>query len=222
MNNLVLITSIIDTPNKPLSYTQCRSVFSKQERFEQTKQTINSIKKYIPNSIIVLVEYSLLSKEEENYFLENVNYFINIHDISNEIIKNDLHSEFKARCEGTMTTFALNYIITNNIQFDMFYKISGRYWLTDKFDYNIFKEPISVIHLIDNNIMNAFTCVYKLTKPHLLLWLYFLQNTASVLYNNHGFENIFAIYIQSINNIKFINKVGVSGYVSICGTYIDM
>jgi hypothetical protein len=222
MNNLVLITSIIDTPNKPLSYTPTRSVFTKQERFEQTKQTIQSIKEYIPNCIIVLVEYSILSKEEKNYFLENVDHFINIYDNSNDNIKNDLHSQFKSKCEGTMTTIALKYIITNNIQFDIFYKISGRYWLSNKFDYNKFNEPISVIHLIENNINNAFTCVYKLTKQHLILWLYFLENTAPILYNSHGFESIFAIFINSIKNIKFIDKVGVSGYVSICGTYIDM
>lgn len=222
MNNLVLITSIIDTPNKPLSYTPTRSIFTKEERFNQTKKTIQSVKTYIPNSKIFLVEYSILSKEEETYFIENVDHFVNIYDNSNDKIKNDLHSEFKARCEGTMTTFALNYIKNNNIQFDMFYKISGRYWLSNKFDYNKFNEEISVIHLIENNKNNAFTCVYKLTKQHLTLWLYFLENTAPLLYNTCGFENIFSIFIDSIKTIKYIDKVGVSGYVSICGTYIDM
>ena len=39
MNNLVLITSIICTPNTPLSYTNTRSVYTHDERFEQTKRT---------------------------------------------------------------------------------------------------------------------------------------------------------------------------------------
>ena len=39
MNNLVLITSVICTTNKPLSYTNNRSVYSHVERFEQTKKS---------------------------------------------------------------------------------------------------------------------------------------------------------------------------------------
>ena len=44
MKNITLITSIIETPNLPLSYTNIRSMFSKNERFEQTKKTITTIK----------------------------------------------------------------------------------------------------------------------------------------------------------------------------------
>jgi hypothetical protein len=38
--NLTLITSVIDTPNKPWSYTNIRSIYTKQERFEQTKKQL--------------------------------------------------------------------------------------------------------------------------------------------------------------------------------------
>ena len=49
MNNLVLITSVIKTPNKPLSYINTRSIYTHEERFEQTKKTIQSIREKIPN-----------------------------------------------------------------------------------------------------------------------------------------------------------------------------
>ena len=42
--NIVLITSIINTPNTTLSYSSIRSVFNRKERFEQTKKTVESIK----------------------------------------------------------------------------------------------------------------------------------------------------------------------------------
>ena len=48
MSNLVLITSVINTPNLPLSYSKVRSVFTREERFEQTKKTVESIKKTYP------------------------------------------------------------------------------------------------------------------------------------------------------------------------------
>tara|TARA_B110000208_G_C11756952_1_gene425495 strand:+ start:1233 stop:1397 length:165 start_codon:yes stop_codon:yes gene_type:complete len=53
MINLILITSIINTPNKPLSYSKIRSVFTRKERFEQTKKTIQSIKEKIPEYKII-------------------------------------------------------------------------------------------------------------------------------------------------------------------------
>lgn len=38
MKNITLITSVIDTPNIPLSYTNTRSVYTKEVRFEQLKK----------------------------------------------------------------------------------------------------------------------------------------------------------------------------------------
>jgi hypothetical protein len=86
IKNITLITSIIDTPNTPLSYTNTRSVFSKEERFEQTKKTILSIRNKIPNNKIFLVECSKLTLEENNYFLSNVDYFLNIYIFDFNII----------------------------------------------------------------------------------------------------------------------------------------
>ena len=54
MDNLVLITSVINTPNTPLSYTNTRSVFSRQDRFEQTKKTIKSVREKLSNSKIII------------------------------------------------------------------------------------------------------------------------------------------------------------------------
>jgi hypothetical protein len=54
MNNLVLITSVVKTPDKPLSYINSRSIYTHEERFEQTKKTIQSIRQKIPNVKIFL------------------------------------------------------------------------------------------------------------------------------------------------------------------------
>ena len=107
MANIVLITSIINTPDIPFTYTYTRSVFTSNERFLQTVNTINSIKKMIPNSIIVLVECSELTNEQNDFFLNNVNYLINLYNSSN---KNKVYSYFKAVGEGNMTYCGLHII----------------------------------------------------------------------------------------------------------------
>ena len=62
--NIVVITSVINIPDKPFSYTSTRSIFSKDERFEQTKYTISNLRNKIPCSKILLVECSELNEEE--------------------------------------------------------------------------------------------------------------------------------------------------------------
>ena len=89
MNNLVLITSVICTPNTPLSYISVRSVYSHEERFEQTKRTIESVKQKIPNLKILIVECSNLSFDQEDYLKKNSDYFLNLYNdekISNNSI----------------------------------------------------------------------------------------------------------------------------------------
>ena len=77
MRNLVIITSIIEMPNKPLSYSKTRSIFNNDERFEQTKKTIETIKKKIDDISILIIEcsefkdnkdkYEYLKKKNDNY-----------------------------------------------------------------------------------------------------------------------------------------------------------
>ena len=108
MTNLVLITSVINTPNLPLSYSKTRSIFSRHDRFLQTKQTIESIKNKLPNDKIIIVECSELNQEETDYLNDMCDYVLNLWD------KKELHNYIfgpsKSLGEGTMTIEALKYI----------------------------------------------------------------------------------------------------------------
>lgn len=76
--NLILITSVINTPNKNLSYG-IRSVFKPDVRFNQLKMTIQSLKR-IPDSKIFLTECSKIENYMESYLKENTDYFLNLYD----------------------------------------------------------------------------------------------------------------------------------------------
>jgi RecG-like helicase len=86
MKNITLITSVIDTPNIPLSYTPTRSVFTKEIRFEQLKKTISTIREKIPDNRIILIECSLLSEDERQYLTNAVDYFLNIYDTDDQLL----------------------------------------------------------------------------------------------------------------------------------------
>lgn len=215
MKNLVLVTSIIKPPNKPLSYTQTRSTYTPQERFEQTKKTIDSIKEKIPEYKIFIVECSNLSEEEHNYFTKNSDYFLNL--INNDSAKEDIYSYSKSLGEGTMTQYAIEYIIQNKIQFENFFKISGRYWLTDRFDYNKFDNKNCIVrHYCQNS--GAFTAIYKLPSLSVIEnYKNFLLKKRNDMINCIGYEILFYNFIKEyyIDNLIIISPIGLSGYVSI-------
>jgi hypothetical protein len=56
--NVVLITSKIHVSKVEYSYVNTRSIYTSEQRFKQTMKTIQSVKKYIPNCFIVLIDNS--------------------------------------------------------------------------------------------------------------------------------------------------------------------
>ena len=196
MNNLVLITSIIKTPNIPLSYTNVRSVYSHNERYEQTKQTIKSIKEKIPNCKIILVECSELDCDEHLYLKNNVDYFINLINNPNDI--KNIYSRSKSLGEGTMTMRAIEFIFNNKIVFDNFFKLTGRYWLSSNFLYNNFENDKIIIRRINNDINNVNTSLYKLNYQNVEKFYNFLCNNIDLMKQCICYEVLFALFLKQI------------------------
>ncbi len=216
--NLIVITSVINTPNIPLSYAKVRSVFSRRERFNQTKKTINSIKQFIPDRHIMLVECTDFTEEESGYFRKECDTILNLWE------KNELHLKIfgasKSLGEGTMTRYALNYILKNNLQYDNLFKICGRYWLNEHFDYDTFCNNKLVFKKINNNINNIFTSFYKIQNNTSVMLLDFLIKQETDMKKCVGYEELFGKFLKSINyeDVTFIDKIGYEGLVTVCGS----
>lgn len=219
--NITLITSIINTPNIPLSYIKTRSIYTREKRFEQTKKTIESIKEKIPDNKIFVIECSQLTSEESNYFQSNTDIFINIMDTNNKNLIDRMFTKSKAMGEGTMTIFAINYLFSNKIQFKNLFKISGRYWLTENFQYSNFDNECIVIKYIDNDTTNTLTSLYKLPKTKIFDWYEFLINSEEDFNKCIGYENIFANFINTKPNVIVMDKIGVAGNIAVSGDLSD-
>jgi hypothetical protein len=222
MKNLLLVTSIIDTPNHiNLSYG-IRSRFTREERFVQTKKTIENIKNHIHNSIIFIVECSPLNKEEEEYFISNCQYFLNLYN--DESKRKLIYSESKAICEGTQTISAINFIIENNIIYDNLIKLSGRYFFTPNvFDLSLFLNNSIVAKYVDINQSNASTVIYKIPNNELVNFFLFLNSKINFLIENNEigyYELIFGEYLEKTNCSKIIlETIGVEGEIATYSMY---
>ena len=209
MVNIVLITSVINTPNKPLSYSKIRSLYSRQERFEQTKKTIKCIREKFPSDKIIIVECTDFNEEENIFFKNNCDYILNLWD------KKELHDSIfgisKSLGEGTMTIEALKYIEELNLEYNYLYKISGRYWLNENFKIeniqnNIFKR----INKSENNI---FTALYKIDKRTAKKLLIFLTINIENMKKCIGYEVLMSSFIKN-RDIILVDTIGVSGFIA--------
>ena len=223
IKNLFFISSVINTPDLPLSYINTRSIYNHEERFEQTKKTINTIRNKIPNSIIFLIDCSPLSDYEKEYLINFTDIFVNLFDLNDYSIINNVFSKSKSLGEGTLTMYAINYLHQNNSDFDNFYKLSGRYWINNNFNYDIFNNNKIVVKKINNDSNNLITSLYKLPKNYLHLWNEFLLNSKNDMNDCIGAEVLFAKFINNITEDDkiFVEKIGVSGNIAVCGTLVE-
>ena len=221
MNNLVLITSVINPHDKPFSYSNVRSVHSSDNRFEDTKKTFQTVKEKIPNSKIIIIECSELTEEQTKYLTENSDYFINIYNLEN--IHDFIFGLSKSLGEGTQTMIALDFIKENNIVYDNLIKISGRYWLNDNFDIELYQNNKIVFKYIENNVDNAFTALYKIPYELVPRLNEFLKNNINRMKSCIGYECLFAIFLSTIDKerLQNIEIVGLNGYVSVSQDYYE-
>jgi hypothetical protein len=217
--NIVLITSIINIENTPLSYSKIRSVYNKEQRYEQTLKTIESIRKNIPDSKILFVESSELEKNMEENIIKKSDYYLNLIKLDN--FKFYTNNRSKSLGEGYMTIQALKYLKEIGIDYENLFKISGRYYLNNKFKYEEFNNNYNNFKKINNNSENIFTCFFKLKNNYVDKLLLFLQNNFNNMIACMGYEVLFGIFLKEIEfkNIKFIDIINIEGNVSVCGTF---
>jgi hypothetical protein len=213
MNDLVLITSVINTGKVGWSYTQTRSTYSAEERYSQSLQTIDSIRKYLPGAKILFVECSDIPNDYVTTLQSKVDYFINQYDIS-EAREACLETNKKGFGEAVQTKLAIEYIIQNNLTFTRFFKISGRYFLTDKFisdnyrtDVYTFKKRANT----GNQIISISTVVFSF--PMKFLHHFYARVSAVVdYYKTHGprgYEELLPVICEPRHEIDVIGAAGL-------------
>lgn len=210
MNNLIIITSVINISKDPLNYTKTRSVYTPKERYEQTIKTIESCK-MIPNSEIVFIETSNIDSQKEEKIKSLVDNYFNFKD--NEYIKKIIDGTVKGAAEATQISECIKLL--NIDEYKNIFKISGRYWFSESFDFDKYNNLDSVF-LEGPNKTALATVMYKVNNKHFSLY----KETIEYCRKSSGMlEKDFVKFFKD----KCITypKIGVAGNVSVDGNYID-
>jgi len=218
--NIIVITSkIIVTQNK-FTYVNTRSIYSEEERFNQTIETINSIKKYIPDYYIILFDNSKLDDKKKYILINIVNKFINIIDDDNLNHNTDV-CDLKLIGELSQhISLYDNYL--KYIDFSKnknYFKISGRYVINNTFNYNnynnnliIFKRNMELKH-----IKYYYTSFFKINITNIN---YFYEKMKEIILK-YPYEELkkydYEVLIPKIleDKIQLVNNLGITQRIAV-------
>lgn len=193
MKDCVIVTSVVQTTTNPLSYSETRSIYSHQQRFEQTLETIESIRTYMPNTHILLIECSPHS-EWMNQLKARVDQFINLE--FNEVVNNGAE---KGLGEKTLLLMALSNLTET---YDNIYKITGRYVLQNPIEW----EPSDLPTFCRTNNYGmengVHTFFYRIPNSKLSLFKEILES-----YEAGCIENWITSKLE--NQINFVDRIGI-------------
>ena len=124
-----IITSVINpVPTDYNTYIK-RTIYSADQRFEQTLETIQSIREKIPAATIYLIEGSPITPIMEYRIISSVDHYINTATIPS--IRHAVDGPFKGFGEAAKLAYAIP--IVEKSDYDFIFKISGRYFLGPHF-----------------------------------------------------------------------------------------
>jgi predicted phosphohydrolase len=126
-------------------------------------------------------------------------------DTNNSEIIDCIYSHSKSLGEGTQTIIALQYLFNNNIKYNNFFKLSGRYWLSDNFNYENFNNQDIVINYIHQDRNNCLTALYKLPNKEIVYdFLNFLISNIPAMKQCIGYEVLVSYFLIIIHIKQFI------------------
>ena len=213
--NIVMISSKIIISNNSIQFTNNRSLYSVEERFNQTLETINSIKKYIPDYYIILFDNSYLNNEMYLKLKQNVNIFINITD--NKKIN---YCTNKHKNKGIGEIIGIKYMLkyVDEIRFKNLFKISGRYVINEKFDYeklegnnNVFKKNNDID--IENFYYTSF---YKISNKNYNKYKKCIDDILNENLKINNYEPLEVLLSRYLNyNFELIDNFGITERIAI-------
>jgi len=191
----------------------------------QTLHTIQTIREKIPDSFIVLIDNSKLDKIESDCFRYKTDYFINITDDAEINYYTDEH-EIKLFAElSHQLTFYTHFIKKIDVsKIKNLYKISGRYFINDTFDYTMFNNNSNIFKR-NNSVLDReyyYTSFYKLNKDDILDYFEKLKDIMKEKdkYTKNVVNDFEVIIPGKVNNKVIVDNLGITQIFS-CFKLID-
>ena len=217
--DLFLITSVIETGQRGWSYTSVRSVFTPEQRFQQTLQSIQSIREAAPEATIMICEASPLSDSMREQLRAAVDIALFL-DADPTIQDVCLTSPKKGYGELLQTVAAVEHLKNTGVGFRRLFKLSGRYKLNHGFRLSNFSTtdftfrasfPGSAVH---PTVLYAVPFAQLGTFENALADCRRAYETQDVVMYENALPG-------RCNPKHLVTSCGVSGYVAVDGVWYE-
>lgn len=222
MKYLVLVNSATNLLNDKVNGNYPRSIYSTEERFQQTIETLKNVKRNIPNCHLILAEGTKLNNEQLKTFTSLCDELILLDEEYN--IKNAVESKNKSLGEMTTLYFAVEYIINHKIEYDMMIKICSRNLLNSKFDLKIFENKDKFyMRCFSNNFNQWYSSgMYCIGFNCLPIFKNILEQSIESIKQNKidNAESNLYFFIPK-DKVILVDEIGISGTGGGCGTVFN-
>lgn len=200
--NVVLVTSML----RPV---RDRTIFSTNERIEQTMKTIVTVREKIPHCYIIMIEGGYINSEEQIKFEGLVDY----------LFCTDVTKYFKSAGEASLL---YRYLTSDHFKslndVETVSKLSGRYYLNHDFNWDSLPQGKCIIVFVPvawsgQPVYN--TRYYRIPKGHLLNFTHGLERYLKSRESSMIFPDIEHCFYS--HNIIFHKEVYSPERLGVCG-----
>lgn len=217
MKSVFIIPSCVNFDSSiALDYSPVRSVYSPKERFEQTLETISSIRRLSHTSDILLCEMSELSEVDQEILSSKTDYFIYRNKDNHSTF--DFFKDHPNKSHGESFAILKSLLYLKNMQFplyDVYFKISGRYKLNNNFNIHNHTSCLFNAKQHDHFEGGVFTTLFSFNKSFFNTFADSMLLTHSFTTNNYppftGFSLETNLLWQSMDKINYLDTLGVEG-----------
>lgn len=222
------------------------SMFDPEQRLKQTLATIASVRKFIPESEITLVECSVpgVNADTEKALVDQTDHFVSLSTDANVIYlteKGDRGDVTKNMTEAVVLRKLMSVANSRGwfADSDRIFKISGRYMLNEKFDLTAHTDPANLEKFVfrKKNLsqfrpehtgvpLQYQTRLYSFPPQLLFRYTQVLDQmieTMQTYFNQGKYIDIEHLWwkLLSANEVTELDKIGVSGNIAPNGQQID-
>ena len=200
-----IITSVIDFSGNKLSYSSSRSSFNPEERMKQSIETIRSIRNKMPDAKIFFLEMG--RKPDASGELSGiVDRYIYIGNRS--LVRWACDGLHKGMGEAVGLLIAKKQLHSDA---DFYFKISGRYFLTDDFNPGEWAGNGFFFRRYGDNCVS--TRLYGFEAGFFGHWQKAIFRSLYQLYKGRSLENVLPMFIRP-GLVTSIERLGVAGFVA--------
>ena len=211
-SNICLVTSTIYFGSRALSYSDRRSYYSPKDRLVQTLTSLESVRLKIPNCMIVLLENSELTDNDKDLLGSKVDMLACFNNDRSSIALRD--GPYKGAAEVYMISKVLE--VLKHTTYMKIFKLSGRYYLDDRFDVDNFPADKFGVLLTEGVYSTRLYSV-----PKILENCYSRQLELMLRKSKKG-ASIESVLMRGLSKdiICALPYTGVQGYIGVNGELI--